>query len=424
MYGGDQTVGEQKNDADVEPEAGQRQRERRPRRSRSSATPRPTNYQGNGNEADATVTQSNEADQSQSSTQKQSLDQDGGSCCGGQSQTGEQTTYVRRPDVGEQKNDADVNQNQGNGNVNVSPAIAIFGDAKTKNAQGNGNTATANVDQSNSADQSQSSTQKQSLAGRGCRSGSKGENGHLLRRSEPDRRAEGLLRRPDRRASRRTTPTSTQKQGNGNLNISPAFGLGGWKEHAPCNSRCEAHGDRTVVGPRPRTTRATATPRTPTSTSPTRSRSRSRRRRSSTSRRTAATAASRRIGPQTQAKPTGERTCCCDGPSQTGEQKAYFGDQTVGEQKNDADVTQKQGNWNVNVSPAIGLGGEGRSASCNSKCEKLRGSSLGGDAETTNYQGNGNEANANVGQSNSADQSQTSYQRQNVVDMCKGLVYR
>ena len=48
----------------------------------------------------------------------------------------------------------------------------------------------------------------------------------------------------------------------------------------------------------------------------------------------------------------------------------------------------------------------------------------GGDAETTNNQGNWNEASANVGQSNSADQSQTSYQRQYVVDMCKGLVYR
>jgi hypothetical protein len=115
--------------------------------------------------------------------------------------------------------------------------------------------------------------------------------------------------------------------------------------------------------------------------------------------------------------------CCEHGSSQTGEQKASFGDQSVGEQRNEASVTQKQGNGNLNVSPAIGLGGGKKHESCYSKC----GSSwkpLGGNAETTNYQGNGNEANANVGQSNSVDQSQTSYQRQSLVDMCKGLVYR
>jgi hypothetical protein len=38
---------------------------------------------------------------------------------------------------------------------------------------------------------------------------------------------------------------------------------------------------------------------------------------------------------------------CCDGQSQTGEQKVSFADQTVGKQKNDADVTQKQGNGNA-----------------------------------------------------------------------------
>ena len=88
---------------------------------------------------------------------------------------------------------------------------------------------------------------------------------------------------------------------------------------------------------------------------------------------------------------------------QTATQVTSFGDQTVGEQSNDADVTQAQGNGNVNISPAIALLG---------------------DAETRNDQGNDNEATADVDQSNSVDQSQTAYQWQSVVDRCKGLVYR
>ena len=47
------------------------------------------------------------------------------------------------------------------------------------------------------------------------------------------------------------------------------------------------------------------------------------------------------------------------------------GDQSVDGQSNDADVTQEQGNGNVNVSPAIAVGG---------------------DASTHNEQGNGNTA--------------------------------
>ena len=41
------------------------------------------------------------------------------------------------------------------------------------------------------------------------------------------------------------------------------------------------------------------------------------------------------------------------GNTQDGSQSTSFGDQTVGEQKNDANVNQSQGNGNVNVSPAI-----------------------------------------------------------------------
>jgi hypothetical protein len=116
---------------------------------------------------------------------------------------------------------------------------------------------------------------------------------------------------------------------------------------------------------------------------------------------------------------------CCGGQSQTGEQKVYGGDQSVDKQKNEADVDQRQGNWNGSFAPAVGFGkGKGtRGNSCHSKCKK-RGHPLGGGAETTNKQGNGNTAKAVVGQSNSVEQSQSAYQRQSLVDACKGLVYR
>jgi hypothetical protein len=119
---------------------------------------------------------------------------------------------------------------------------------------------------------------------------------------------------------------------------------------------------------------------------------------------------------------------CCDGGSQTGTQTATLGDNTLS-QSNTAEVIQKQGNENENFSPALALGKEkGRESSCYSKCAPSKqpgyGHSFGGDAETTTYQGNGNEANANVGQANSAEQSQASSQAQSIIDMCKGLVYR
>ena len=89
------------------------------------------------------------------------------------------------------------------------------------------------------------------------------------------------------------------------------------------------------------------------------------------------------------------------GQTQTGTQSTSFGDQSVGKQKNDADVTQSQGNGNVNIAPAI---------------------SVGGDASTWNAQGNGNTATANVGQSNSADQLQQSSQTQRLVQACEGVI--
>jgi hypothetical protein len=83
-------------------------------------------------------------------------------------------------------------------------------------------------------------------------------------------------------------------------------------------------------------------------------------------------------------------------PGQSGTQVISFGDQSVGEQKNDADVTQAQGNGNLNVSPAIAIGG---------------------DAETKNEQGNGNVAKSDIDQENDVDQSQDSYQRQTLTSL-------
>src|SRR5262245_969750 len=81
------------------------------------------------------------------------------------------------------------------------------------------------------------------------------------------------------------------------------------------------------------------------------------------------------------------------GDTQQGSQSTSFGDQSVGEQKNDADVNQAQGNGNVNVSPAVAIFG---------------------DASTKNAQGNGNTALADVDQSNSATQTQDSRQNQDL----------
>ena len=223
-------------------------------------------------------------------------------------QSGTQVASFGDQTVGEQKNEADVDQWQGNGNVNISPAVAIFGDAETWNAQGNGNTATANVDQSNSVEQSQSSTQKQWLD----------QNGGTC-----------------------------------------------CKQHPSCEPKHECspkdHGESPVW--------------------------------------------------------TEKGGTCCD-QSQTGEQETTFGDQTVGKQKNDADVTQKQGNGNVNVSPAVALGGKHES------CGSCKGSSPshGKDAKTVSGQGNGNTAGAWVDQSNSVTQTQDARQFQSFAEWCKGLV--
>ncbi|MGH3128910.1 MAG: hypothetical protein ACRDPX_13400 [Gaiellaceae bacterium] len=307
---GDQTVGEQKNEASVTQAQGNGNLNIAPAIA-IFGDAETTNKQGNDNTATTTVGQSNTADQEQSSVQKQSLDQSGAGCCDGQSQIAEQTVYGGDQTVGEQRNDAAVEQWQGNGNVNVAPAIALFGDAESTNYQGNGNEADATVTQSNTANQSQSSVQKQYLDqdGGGC--------------------------------------------------CKPSYGC---KPSDPCAPKKDQRWEK-------------------------------------------------------------ER-CCKDGSSQTAEQTADFGNQTIGEQRNEASVTQKQGNGNVSLAPALAFGkGKGKGNSCYSKCGKPSYHSVGGNAETTNKQGNGNDANAQVGQSNTANQAQTSYQHQNVVDLCKGLIH-
>jgi hypothetical protein len=370
-----------------------------------------TTVQGSGNTATANVGQSNSADQSQSSEQKQFLDQEGGTCCGGQSQTGEQTADFG-DQTAEQSNTADVDQWQGNGNLNIAPAVSVFGDAETKTVQGSGNEANANVAQSNDASQSQDSTQKQGLDqdGGGC-CGGQSQTG------------EQTAYFGDQTARQGNAADVTQKQGNGNVNIAPAIAIFGDAETT------------TVQG-----SGNTATANVGQSNSADQSQSSEQKQFLDQEGGGCCKPPVRcdKPDPCSPKKEYGEyekgsygkgyevhpqERCCEHGQSQTGEQTANFGDQTA-RQSNTADVTQKQGNLNGSFAPAIAFG-KGKGDSCDSKCGKsgYGGHSFGGDAETTTVQGSGNTATANVGQSNSADQSQTSYQRQSLVDWCKGLVH-
>jgi hypothetical protein len=313
----------------------------------------------------------------------------------------------------QQSNDADVSQKQGNGNVNVAPAIAIFGDAETTTVQGSGNEATANVDQSNAADQSQSSEQKQSLdqEGGSCCDGQ-------------SQTGEQTADFGDQTAQQSNTADVDQWQGNGNLNIAPAVSIFGDAE------------TKTVQG-----SGNEATANVDQSNEASQSQDSTQKQWLEQDGGSCCKPPVRCVEPDpcspkkeyggyekgTYGKEGPQDRCCEHGQSQTGEQTASFGDQTA-RQSNTADVTQKQGNLNGSFAPAIAFGkgkGKGNGDSCYSKCGKpaYGGHSFGGDAETKTVQGSGNTAIANVGQSNSADQSQTSYQRQNVVDLCKGLIH-
>jgi hypothetical protein len=408
---GDQTVGEQKNDADVTQEQGNGNVNVAPAVA-VFGDAETTNYQGNGNTADASVTQSNDVVQSQSATQKQDLSQQGDACCepmektrygepersskdeccDGQSQTGEQKTSFGDQTVGEQKNDADVTQKQGNGNVNIAPAIAVFGDAETKNAQGNGNTATADVNQSNSVEQTQSSYQRQSLeqsGGRGKNSCCDGQN------QTGEQHVYGGDQTVD---EQKNYADITQKQGNGNVNIAPAIAI---------------FGDAKTANYQGNHNRAYADVHQSNSAAQSQS---------AKQKQDLSQEGSDCCKPAYDHKAKhgwDSKDECCDGQSQTGEQKTSFGDQTVGEQKNDADVAQKQGNGNVNFSPALGIGGK-KHDGCRPECDKY--GHGGGGSSTWNAQGNGNTATADVNQRNSVEQSQRAYQYQRLVDTCKEVI--
>ena len=462
---GDQTVGEQKNDADVTQEQGSNNLNLAPAIG-ILGDAETKNAQGNGNTATADVDQSNSAEQTQSADQRQSLDQGGsGDCCDNvSSQTGAQHIDGGTQYVDKQENDADVTQEQGNGNVNVAPAAAVFGDAATtnyqgndntadawvtqsndasqsqsstqtqdlsqlgdaccepmekvrydepkwgekdeccdgrsqtgeqkKNAQGNGNTATADVDQSNSVDQSQSAYQRQSLeqsGGHGKDSCCDGQN------QTGEQHVYGGDQTVD---EQKNDADVTQKQGNGNVNIAPAIAIFGDAE----TKNAQGNGN-------------TATADVDQSNSAEQTQSAKQKQNVSQD-------GSDCCKPSYDHEPkhgSDRRDECCDGQSQTGEQKTSFGDQTVGRQRNDADVTQKQGNGNINVSPAFGIGGK-KHGKCRSKCDRY--DHGGGAASTWNAQGNGNTATADIDQSNSVDQSQRAFQYQHVVDACKEVMSR
>ena len=273
-----------------------------------------------------------------------------------------------------------MTQKQGNGNVWIGPAIAIGGDAETTNYQGNGNKAKAEVEQENDVDQSQSSKQKQEISGDGgscCESKGHGKYGY-----EKKECCHGSSQTGEQKTSfgdqtvgkQENDADVTQKQGNDNFAFAPAVSFGGNKGDS-CSSKCGpskhgsygghgSYGDGAETtnyqgneeqgggrGARQKTRRRPEARASSPEAAPGRARAWLQARRSSTT------------------KGWKQKDCCeRELGSQTGSQTAYFGDQTVEEQRNDADVTQKQGNDNVAFAPALSFGGSKEGDSCNSKC--------------------------------------------------------
>ena len=316
------------------------------------------NAQGNYNDANARVGQDNAAAQSQHSNQDQSATS-ANSGYKGSEQKADQSAKGGDQSV-DQSNDASVTQKQGNHNFNLGPALALGsggwsgqdcgcwggsrGDgqlhddaAKSWNAQGNGNSADARVDQGNTAGQSQRSNQDQTVMS---------ESGDAYKGKGGDQDASQSAKGGDQDITQGNTADVTQKQGNGNVNIAPAVALFGGDastsnyqgNHNTANARVDQDNDATQ---------------------------------------------SQRSNQSQDVSSDGGRG------DQSADQSAKGGDQDAN-QSNNADVTQKQGNGNINIAPAISL--------------------FGGDASTHNAQGNGNDGNANVGQGNTADQSQTARQ--------------
>ena len=302
----------------------------------------------------------------------------------------EQATSFGDQSVGEQRNDADVSQEQGNGNVNIAPAIAVFGDAETSNSQGSGNEANADVDQSNSVEQAQTSNQTQTLDESGSSSCCDGQS------QTADQRTEGGEQSVDKQVNEADV---SQAQGNGNVNIAPAVAIFGDADTS------SSQGNDNVA----RTDVEQSNHASQTQTS-------------NQQQEVSSDGGESCCEPEWSSNGCCEKPSCCeDGQSQAAEQDASFGDQRVDKQANRTEVTQNQGNENWNVAPAFSLG-KGKNGSCNTCGGTWY--PTGGDATTRNSQGNGNEANADVDQGNSVEQTQTSTQRQPVIERCKGLVYR
>jgi hypothetical protein len=404
---GEQTVGEQTNDADVTQAQGNGNLNVSPAIS-IGGDASTSNAQGNGNTAEATVVQANEAAQSQAAEQGQLLEQAGSKsgCCDGRSQTGEQRVSGGEQTIGEQENDADVRQSQGNGNVNVSPAVSIGGDASTSNAQGNGNEAAATVVQANEAGQSQRSSQRQGLEQSG---------------DGQSQAAEQQSRSGDQTVEKQANDADvSQKQGNGNLDGSPAVSIGG--DASTRNAQGNVNeADAAVVQANEARQSQSSTQWQKLS------------QKGGDCCKPRYGDGKKHDGKKTRehGKRDDRKRHCCDGKRQAGGQKAVFGDQKVGKQRNEADVGQKQGNRNVNVSPALGLGGHDR-GSCDEHRKHGEDACVGksghggrdADASTRNAQGNGNEASASVVQGSSATQSQSTTQAQRLVQACKEVVIR
>ena len=292
-------------------------------------------------------------------------------------QSGVQETLFGDQSVGEQKNDAEVTQEQGNGNVNIAPAFSVFGDAETENAQGNGNTAKSEVEQENDVDQDQSSAQYQSLdegdSKDGCCDG-QSQTGEQTTYGG-DQSVE----------KQKNDAVVNQSQGNGNVNVAPAFSVFGDAETE--NKQGNGNYAKSDVEQENDVDQSQSSA-------------------------------------QKQELDSKGAACCERGQSQAGEQKLIFGDQTVGEQKNDAVVNQSQGNDNASYAPA--RTSKGNEATCSNECGKSQYPShgqRGGDARTKNAQGNGNVAKSDVAQKNDVDQTQSSRQKQELDrkggDCCK-----
>jgi hypothetical protein len=309
-----------------------------------------------------------------------------------QTQAGTQSVSFGDQSVGEQKNDADVDQYQGNGNVNIAPAVAIFGDASTKNAQGNDNEANADIDQSNTANQSQKAEQDQSL---------EQDDGSCC--SGRSQTGEQSTEFGDQTVEKQKNDADVEQyQGNGNRNFAPAVAIFG--DASTWNAQGNGNKASADIDQSNKATQS-----------------------QSAEQQQDLSQQGRDCCDRPHKKKDGygkKRECCDDGPSQTGEQTAYFGDQRVEKQKNDADVDQYQGNHNKNWSPALSFGGFKRdscSEESRGKCDGSYGHG-GGDASTWNAQGNGNQASADIDQSNKATQSQTARQSQDLRQACEEVV--